>query len=76
MTVNWGVSIKYGWGEELQKYDWGVCKKKINKMYVGASAKKIKCVRGGASEIFSSPSPPEDFKMEYSPYYSLTVLLK
>ncbi len=30
-------------------------------VYGGVSAKKIKCV-GGASRIFSSPSPPGDFK--------------
>ena len=49
-----------GWGS-YKKNDWEVREKK---MYGGGGVcEKNVCVcGGGASEIFSSPSPPEDFK--------------
>ncbi len=58
-----------GGGVQAKKYGWGGHEK--NKMCGGASAEKIKCMGGvrekikmcgGSSGIFSSPSPPEDFK--------------
>ncbi len=41
-------------GLSYKKYDWGVREK--NKMYGGASAKKIKCV-GGVRDFFQSAPP-------------------